>query len=102
MKIELSMTPTVEMKNFLFLIWKGINFSHPFRQLFFSFFNVRQTLFYPLGGGGGGSGKKEGKKEEGKPLYGKQLKTLKKESRATRLLAAIIFGNFKFTFLIYH
>ena len=28
-----------------------------------------------------------------KPLYGRQLKTLKKESRATRLLAAIIFGN---------
>lgn len=26
-----------------------------------------------------------------KPLYGRQLKTLKKESRATRLLAAIIF-----------
>ena len=62
-----------------------------FGNCFLAFKHIRQILFYPLGGGG--SGKKEGKKEEGKPLYGKQLKTLKKESRATRLLAAIIFGK---------
>ena len=56
-------------------------------------------LFFLKRDSANGSGKEaQVYSSSSKPLYGRQLKTLKKESRATRLLAAIIFGSFDLCF----